>query len=231
MFTHPTHVIRPDGRKVRVQLQMDSCVAAGYTGRNQKDVQSHIDELKKLGVPTPYSTPAMYWISPARLTTLEQIIVVGEQTSPEVEFFTAGDSHGNFYITVASDHTDRELETVSVGKAKQICEKVIGDDVWLVDDMANHWDEIKIKSKVLINNKWHLYQSGTLGEIMALADLLSLMQNDQPAGSQPALLSGTIPIIGGDTIYTTSCELIMIDPVLNRKLTKQYRILSLPDRS
>lgn len=231
MFTHPTHVIQPDGRKDPVQLQMDCCVAAGYTGRNQKHVQAHIDELKKLGVPTPYSTPAMYWISPARLTTREQIIVVGEETSPEVEFFAASDSNGNFYITVASDHTDRELEAVSVGKSKQICEKVIGDDVWLVDDVRNQWDDIKIESKVLVNDEWRLYQSGTLGEIMQLADLLSLIQNDQPAGRQPALLSGTIPIIGGDPIYTTSCQIMMIDSVLNRKLTKEYKILSLPDRS
>jgi hypothetical protein len=173
----------------------------------------------------------MYWISPARLTTREQIIVVGEETSPEVEFFAAGDSDGNFYITVASDHTDRELETVSVGKAKQICEKVIGEDVWLVDDVRNHWDEIKIESKVLIDGEWRLYQSGTIGEIMQLADLYSLIQNDRPAGSRPALLSGTIPIIGGNTIYTTACEIIMMDPVLNRKLSKQYQILSLPDRS
>lgn len=231
MFIHPTHVIRPNGTKEHVELEMDSCVAAGYTGRNQKNVQAHIDELKRLGVPTPYSTPAMYWISPARLTTLEQIIVVGEKTSPEVEFFAAADNHGNFYITVASDHTDRELETVSVGKAKQICEKVIGDDVWLLDDVRNQWDKIIIESKVLIDDEWHLYQSGTLGEIMVLADLLSLIQNDQPTGSKPALLSGTIPIIGGDTIYTKACEIMMIDSVLNRKLIKRYQILTFPDRS
>jgi len=231
MYTHPTHLIRPDGTKEPVQLEMDSCVAAGYTGRDQKSVQAHIDELKKLGVPTPYATPAMYWISPARLTTREQIIVVGGKTSPEVEFFVAGDSHGNFYITIASDHTDRQLETVSVGKAKQICEKIIGDDVWLVDDVRNHWDKIEIESNVFLHGEWRPYQSGTLGQIMALADLCELIRNDQPAGRQPALLSGTIPIIGGDTIYTTACEIMMVDPVLDRKLIKQYTISSLPDRS
>lgn len=231
MFTHRAHVEHLNKAKEIIKLQMDSCVAAGYTGRNQNMVQTHIDELKKLGVAAPYDIPALYWICPTRLTNSQVLQVVGDQTSPEVEFFLAEDGNGSLYITVASDHTDRELETVSVGKAKQVCDKVLGDYFWKVDDITDHWDEIQIRSEVLKNDKWIPYQSGTLAQILHYNDLLKLIRQDSPAGEHPCLLSGTIPVIGGDTVFTSACEITMVDPILNRVITKRYEITALPDRS
>jgi hypothetical protein len=210
---------------------MDSCVAAGYTGRNQESVQTHIEELNKMGVPTPYATPALYWISPARLTNADELLVVGDQTSPEVEFFLAKGKDNTLYVTVASDHTDRELEVVSVGKAKQICDKVLGDHFWKVDDVNEHWDQIEIHSQVLQEGKWVAYQSGTLGQILHYSELLKIIADDRPCGEKPALLSGTIPLIGGDTVFTSACKISMKDPVLKREIVKSYQITSIPDRS
>jgi len=212
-------------------LVIDSCVAAGYTGRNQNSVQAHIKELKELGVSTPYAIPALYWISPARLTQKPQLIVVGEQTSPEVEFFLAADAEGARYVTVASDHTDRDLEAVSVGKSKQVCDKILGDVFWKVDDIINHWDSIQLSSEVLKGKEWNPYQTGTLGDILHFTDLLDIIITDLPSGKCPALLSGTLPIIDGDIVYTSACRMSMTDPILNRNITKTYSITILPDRS
>jgi len=231
MFHYPADLSLPDGTQTHITLEMDCLVAAGYTGRNQKSVTSHIKELKELGVPTPYATPALYWVSPRRLVADNSITVVGEQTSPEVEFFIAADDRDQLYITVASDHTDRELETVSVGKAKQVCDKVLGDVFWRVSDIDAHWDEIQLQSQVLHEGNWQLYQSGKLAEILPYNELLSLAAKDSCSGSKLSLLSGTIPIIGGETRYTSQCEITMTDPVLGRSITKTYSITSLPDRS
>jgi len=214
-----------------IEMQIDSCVAAGYTGRNRESVQTHIDELKKLEVATPYAIPAMYWISPARLTNHDRLVVVGEKTSPEVEFFLASDAKGSLYVTVASDHTDRQLEAVSVGKSKQVCDKVLGDIFWKVDDISDHWDDILISSKILTDDKWITYQSGTLAEIMHYNDLLDLVKAEKPAGKAPCLLSGTIPIAGGEAIFTSSCEITLVDPLLHRTIIKKYDITVMPDRS
>lgn len=231
MFTYSA-TVHPINKEKDVRLlTMDSCVAAGYTGRDQDSVQAHINELKELGIATPYGIPALYWISPARLTQHPQIQVVGEQTSPEVEFFLAADTEGIRYLTVASDHTDRELETVSVGKSKQVCDKIIGDVFWVVDDIADHWDSIHLSSRVMGAKEWIPYQKGTLGDILHFTDLLNLVTADSPAGDLPALLSGTLPVIGGEIIYTSACEITMADPVLNRSITKSYTIITLPDRS
>jgi hypothetical protein len=210
---------------------MDGCVAAGYTGRDQASVHEHIEELKKLGVATPYEIPALYWISPNRLTQQSKIQVVGEQTSPEVEFFMASDGDGSLYVTIASDHTDRELEAVSVSKSKQVCDKVLGDTFWLVDDVADHWNQIAISSRVCHQGTWIQYQAGTLGKILHYSDLLTQIKNDDPGKTAPGLLSGTLPIIGGETLYASACEITMEDPVLKRSIVKSYNIDVLPDRS
>ncbi len=231
MFHYPVNVSLAESTQTAVTLEMDCLVAAGYTGRNQENVQAHITELKELGVPTPYATPALYWVSPRRLVFDNEIVVVGKQTSPEVEFFIASDAGGELYITVASDHTDRELETVSVGKAKQVCDKVLGDLFWKVSEIEAHWDAIQLQSKVEHNGNLQEYQSGTLGTILPYQELLAMAAADTCAGNKVGLLSGTIPIIGGETIYTSKCEITMTDPVLNRTLTKEYSITPLPDRS
>jgi len=231
MFTHRAHVEHHNNDQEIVYLQMDSCVAAGYTGRNQNMVQDHINELKKLGVATPYDVPAFYWICPSRLTDSYELHVVGNQTSPEVEFFLAEDNTGSLYITIASDHTDRKLEAVSVGKAKQICNKMLGNTFWKVEEIADHWDEIELRSEVLDAAEFVPYQSGHLAQILNYKDLLDLILQDSPAGKHPSLLSGTIPVIGGNALFTSICKITMTDPIFNRVITKQYKIIVLPDRS
>lgn len=231
MFTYQAKVEHIDNSITPIALTMDCCVAAGYTGRNREKVQAHIDELNKLGVTTPYDIPALYWISPTRLSNHEELVVVGNETSPEVEFFIGTDQEGNLYVTVASDHTDRELETVSVGKSKQVCDKILGDLFWKVEDTAEHWDEIQLESQVLQEGRWITYQSGTLADIMHYQELLELIGKDLPAGEAPALLSGTLPLKEGETIYSTGCIIKMSDPVLKRQIVKQYTVTVLPDRS
>ncbi|MDJ0623055.1 MAG: DUF2848 family protein [Desulfocapsaceae bacterium] len=220
-----------NGTERNIKLEMDCCAAAGYTGRDQESVRVHIAELKRIGVPTPYAIPAIYWISPARLTTKHTIVVVGGETSPEVEFFAATASDGHVFITVASDHTDRKLEAVSVGKSKQVCDKILGDTFWRVDEIIGHWDEIQLISSVKRESDWHVYQKGGLKDILPLDILFRLIENDEPAGRKPSLLSGTVPLLQEQTIYTTHCQISMSDPVLNREIRKEYQILSLPDRS
>lgn len=231
MFTFQASVKPLSSAETTRTLIMDGCVAAGYTGRDQTSVREHIEELKKLGVPVPYAIPALYWISPDRLTRQSQIQVVGEQTSPEVEFFIAADSHGLLYVTIASDHTDRELETVSVSKSKQVCDKVLGDLFWVVDEVADHWNRIEISSRVLHDGRWLSYQEGTCEKIMHYRDLLQLVKDDAPGIKAPALLSGTLPIIDGETRYASACEIRLTDPVLGRSIVKSYEIVVRPDRS
>lgn len=75
----------------------------------------------------------------------------------EVEYIiiTQGDE---IYIGLGSDHTDRKLESASVPKAKQVCPKPIGHDIWKYSDLKDHWDSIKLNSYQTVDGKEIPYQ-------------------------------------------------------------------------
>lgn len=217
-----------------VELEWDSCVAAGYTGRDQKAVVAHIKELEILGVPAPQKVPAMYWIDPERISTSKILYVIGEKTSGEVEFFFAKDKNGEAYVTVASDHTDREIEKESVSKAKQICSKIIAEDCWKVSDIRDHWNNIIIRAKIKENDNSPeiLYQEGPLSKILLPEKLEEICEQDCPnKQGNIAIFSGTLPLISNEIIFAKIYQLIMFDPILKREINHTYRVFTLPDRS
>ena len=221
-------VLRKDGSSHEVSLLWDACVAAGYTGRDQAGVRAHVEELKKIGVPSPERVPSMYWIEPERIGAASSLWVVGNETSGEGEVFLARCTQGNLHVTVASDHTDRALETVSVSKAKQIATKLVGAIFWRVDDVRDHWDEIELR----VWNDEKIYQEGTLGQMLPPEALLELAEEDSPVkGGRISLFSGTLPVIGGGLVYGSRYVLSLRDPVLNRELRREYAVQVLPDRN
>ena len=223
-------VLRPDGRAESVTLAWDLCVAVGYAGRNQKAVKDHIEELVKLGVPAPYAVPAMYWIEPEKIFSLEQLYVIGDATSGEVEFFMARGDSGDLFMTLASDHTDRALETVSVSKAKQICSKILAPVFWRVSDIREHWDKIELSSEIPDGKEYRVYQKGTLGDLLPPERLEELARGDAPLPGQVALFSGTLPALGG-IVYADAFRMTLSDPVLDRAIRFGYTVSVLPDRS
>jgi hypothetical protein len=223
-------VLRSDGRVERTLLTWDLCVAVGYAGRNQKAVKAHIEELAKVGVPAPYAVPAMYWIEPERVFPLRRLSVVGEATSGEVEFFMARDEGGDLFMTLASDHTDRALETVSVSKAKQACGKIAAPVFWKVSDIREHWDDIEISSEIPEGQGYRVYQKGTLGDLLPPERLEELAREDAPLAGKISLFSGTLAADGG-IVHAGEFRMTLSDPVLNRSIKFGYEVVVLPDRS
>ncbi len=218
------------GEITDVLLQWDGCVAIGYAGRDQEGVKKHIDELAAIGVAPPYAVPAMYWVEPERVTTARSITVVGPQTSAEVEFFLAPDAAGRLYVTVASDHTDRSLEAVSVGKSKQICPKIVSPVFWAIDDVIDHWDRLELICTA--GSDKTPYQRGDLSALLDAKTLLELAAGDAGGRYRAiALLSGTLPVIGGKFIYADRYAMTLTDPVLGRTIAHEYTVAVVDDRS
>ena len=225
-------VMKRDGNTEKVLLDWDRCVAIGYAGRDQASVKAHVDELVAIGVPAPSSVPSMYWIDPTRVSSDRKLFVIGEGCSPEVEFFAAFDAAGKMYFTVASDHTDRHLETISVAKAKQGCSKIIGDFFWSYDDVKDHWDEIKLTawSQEPGEKEARVYQDGTLAMLLTPEDLLACAERETFPEGKIAYFSGTIPL-KGEISYRGVFRMEMRDPVLNRAIKHEYDTVLLPDRN
>mgnify|MGYP003623757883 CR=1 FL=1 len=119
-----------DGRKEQVGFACRRLYNAGYAGRDQEQVRSHIQELAEMGVPAPGVTPTLFPLSARLLSTAGVAQVQCADTSGEVEYVLLMQD-GRIYLTVGSDHSDRALENFSVAKAKQVCPDVIAGTVWL----------------------------------------------------------------------------------------------------
>ena len=161
-----------DGKATEMTVMYNQLLAIGYAGRNIAKTMEHIKELEEqLGVPAPKKIPTIFQMSNMLLTQDPDIDFVGNNTCGEVEYIiiTQGDE---IYIGLGSDHTDRKLESASVPKAKQVCPKPIGHDVWKYDDLKDHWDSIKLNSYQTVDGKEIPYQQGTLADILPVEHLL-----------------------------------------------------------
>ena len=129
----------------QIETAIGHLVVAGWTGRDHSTVQHHIDELAKIGVAPPSKTPLYYQVSSSLLTQEGSVQVLGSETSAEAEPFLVNHG-GKLWLGLASDHTDRELETTSVAASKQACVKVCATELWDFNHVRDHIDQMKLRS-------------------------------------------------------------------------------------
>jgi hypothetical protein len=208
-------------------VKPDQLVIAGWTGRDAAAVEKHIVELELLGVKRPSRTPIFYTGSVSRLTTEPAIEVLGEQSSGEAEYLLL-QCNNVLWVGVGSDHTDRELEAYGVAASKQICDKPIGSQFWRYDDVAAHWDELKLRSYATINGEKHIYQDGSVAQMLQPMELIARYTDGGNRLPENTLMfCGTVPVHGGiRPADGFECELE--DPVLGRKLRSSYVTKALP---
>jgi hypothetical protein len=203
----------------------DTLIIAGWAGRDQEAMEHHIQELEALGIARPAQTPTYYRASASRLSTEKVLEASGTASSGEVEpVIFARD--GKLYVGVGSDHTDREVETYGVTVSKQMCDKPIADTVWPFNEVADHWDDLKLASYIWENGGKVLYQEGSIQSLLDPRDTISGYKAGSLADGS-VLFCGTMPAIGG--IRTSSRFYAEIeDPVLSRKISFCYDIVSMP---
>ncbi len=210
-----------------VKIAVDTCIVAGWAGRDLQAIEEHIEELAELGVPRPTAVPLYYRIASNQLIQGDTIEVVGDQTSGEAEVLIFSDNGQNL-ISIASDHTDRKLEAHSVALSKQVCAKPAAQQAWLLDDVVDHWDDLILRSWITENGEQTLYQEGTTGSLRTPQDLVSdhFGQGTVPEGK--VMVCGTVNAIGG---IRPAADFIMElhDPILNRTLHHRYSVRVLPE--
>lgn len=212
-----------------LKLKYDELYIIGYAGRNMEKTMEHIKELEEqLGVPAPKKIPTIFECSHELLTQEKSIKFVGNMTSGEVEYIIVV-ADDKIYIGLGSDHTDRELESISVPKAKQVCPKPIGTEIWDYDDLKDHWEQIKLISYQTINGKEELYQNGSLADILSVEKIISELKERAGSIENTVIYSGTVPLLNGFK-YGENFRCVMVDDVLNRTLTLNYNINVIDDK-
>lgn len=210
-----------------LQVAVHELVIAGWTGRDAQAIEHHIVELEAIGVPRPSTVPLFYRVASTQLSQAGSIEVVGAETSGEVEpllFMQAGET----FVSIASDHTDRALETHSVALSKQICAKPVAAHAWRMTDVAGHWDQLILRSWIEEDGRFVLYQEGAVSALRTPDDLL---QRCAGRSVKPrdgfAMTCGTVGVIGRIR-PAARFRMELTDPVRGRHITHEYGTLALP---
>jgi hypothetical protein len=190
-------------------------------------IEHHIEELAAIGVPRPSSVPLYYRIAENQLTQAERVQALGGDSSGEVETFVFA-ADGEMYVSIASDHTDRKLETVSVAMSKQVCIKPVAAQAWRLADVAGHWDELIIRSWIVENGVQVLYQEGPLSSLRTPQELIAGYTGGAAVLPEGAgMTCGTVGAIGGIR-PAADFTMELYDPRRQRSLRHRYYVDSLP---
>src|ERR1700733_11668073 len=194
------HLAARQGDSQRIGFNIATLIVAGWTGRDEAALRHHIEELAAIGVPRPSSVPVFYRNATLNVTQTSRLQVLGPDTSGEAE-------------------------PVGIALSKQLCGKPVGGELWLLDDVVGHWDQIKLRAFATIDGRRVAYQDGTLAGMRTPADLISRW--GKPLSSGTVMFCGTLAAIGGIR-PASRFEVELEDPVLGRTLRHAYDIDALP---
>ncbi|WP_315838093.1 DUF2848 domain-containing protein [Bradyrhizobium prioriisuperbiae] len=201
-------------------------VIAGWAARDEAAVKHHIDELAAIGVPPPSSVPLFYRGGAALLTQATSVEFLGPDSSGEVEPVIIAADDG-LWLTIGSDHTDRKAEAQGVALSKQLCAKPVGKDLWRLDDVAAHWDQLELRAYATIGGSRQLYQDGRLATLRPPSDLMTRYGQGKPLAVGSVMFGGTLGAIGG-VRPASRFEMELHDPVLGRSIKHGYDVIELP---
>lgn len=217
----------PDGT-IRT-VTVSNLFNAGYAGRDQAEVQAHIAELAELGVPGPSITPTLYPVSAYLAQQTDRIQVQHAKTSGEAEWALLIDDTGDVLLTVACDHTDRQLEVHGVAWSKNAAPDVMARQAWRLDDVRDHLDAIALRAWVGHQGNKELIQDSTVGALLDPDYWLDVLQRRNLAVPGTVLLSGTVTMLEGIDQFGDSWIVEMSDPVTRDVLKLSYDVELMPE--
>jgi hypothetical protein len=213
-----------DGDEETVSFDVERILNLGYTGRNEEAVQEHIDELAEEGIESPDEFPVPYPKPNHLIETGGSFEMMSDRTSGEVEFVLLPGADET-YVTVGSDHTDRELEQESIPLAKAVCPNFVGERVWRLSDVEDHWDKLELRSWVTDGGDRIRYQEASVDEILEPRALIEIATDriSTPIGGT-ALFCGSVATETDGFVCGEQFEAELYDPILDRTIRCEYGV-------
>jgi hypothetical protein len=134
---------------------------------------------------------------------------------------------GRIFVGCGSDHTDRKVEAYSVTVSKQMCDKPVASVLWELEDVIAHWDRLILRSWAVIDGARVLYQEGTLDAMLPVKDLIDRGFDGKGLPDGCAMFGGTFAAKGGIR-PASRFEFELEDPVLKRKISHGYDVITMP---
>jgi hypothetical protein len=209
-----------------LELVFDTLICGGCSARNRATIDRHGEEPRTHGLHAPRQTPLFFKISTNQALTESTVEVQTSHTSGEVEFVLLCVAGTPQWITVGSDHTDRDMERHSIAGSKQMYPKILAPTVWPLAEVLPHWNAIILRSWVSVDGERRPYQEDTLQAMLAPADLLAGVKREYGAQAlqRAIVFSGTIATLGGELQFGERFEIELLDPVLGRRIQHSYAV-------
>lgn len=233
----------PDGSTREVEVAQ--LFNAGYAGREQAEVAEHVAELGRMGVPAPNVTPALYPIAPYLAMQGNSVPAQHGHTSGEAEWaLVIGDDPADPLLTVACDHTDRDLELHGVAWSKNAAPDVLGDRAWRLADVADRIDTLRLRAWVChvdtadpsqttdeqaAYGAEELIQDAALSALLSPAYWLDDLSRRGWLSSGTVLLSGTVTMTPGVDPYADHWRVELYDPAIEDALSLAYAVKRMPE--
>ncbi len=212
------------GATESIEPEIDRLLLAGFAGRSSIEVEAHIEEMARQGVPRPPFSPMFWPVVPHLITQGASICVYGLDTTPEVEYvlFTW---QGVLYVTVGNDQCDIEVESkLSSEKSKNLCQKVLPMRAWRVDEVLPQWDELQL---TLCCNGMVMQQDNLASLIRPEVLLEKVAYLDGGRENGRMIFSGTIATQAAFPAPPYEITMRLADPVRNRDIRHDFNVTAL----
>ena len=109
-----------------------------------------------------------------------------------------------------------------------MCDKPAAREIWLFDELKDHWESLVLRSWTINHGARRLYQEGPVSAMLHPRDLIAGYAGDgRTLDEGTAMFSSTLAAIGG--IQSAGrFEFELDDPLLDRRLTHGYDVRVLP---
>jgi Protein of unknown function (DUF2848) len=184
----------------------------GYAGRDQAEVQHHIEELAALGVPAPKSIPTLYPLSGHLVSQDDHLQAPHARCSGEAEWaMIVGDDADDILVAAACDHTDRALEVHGVAWSKQSFPDMIGDVAWRYAEIESSMDQFSLRGWVRHGAKEDLIQNGSPARLLPPRYWIDRLRSAGLLRPGTLVLSGAIGMIEGVDQFAEGWRVEMAD--------------------
>jgi len=210
----------------KIVFTVQKMLNLGRTGKDPIEVRKHLEELKKDGIEASIEMPSYNPKIKDKITTNGEIEVLpNSKSSGEVEFVFLFNDESDIFVTVGSDHTDRELAKTNMIFAKNIYPNIISSEVWRYEEVKDHWDDLIMRSWIKKYGKRQLYQEGNLAKLLSPKELFKNAKLKIHGDLKGAIVfCGTFPTLGGELCYSSYFEMELLDEQRKRSIKHIYNV-------
>lgn len=220
-----------DGTSSSVSFEIARIANLGMAGRDYPDdeeVQQQLNAMNEAGVETPEELPFVTPKPRHLMTTSDSIQVNSAETAGEPEFVLLP-TEKHLYVGVGNDHKAYDLAQRAMHTANSTCPSVVSNQVWVFDEISDHWDDVRLRSWIELDGSLESYHQASMEAFMRPEKIRSRVAESisQPV-TNTAIWSGTIGSDGVDPFpeIVSGCSYIvqLYDPVVDRRLTTSYDV-------